>query len=158
MDLTIRAAEPGEYAVLGEIIAEAYLGESLLDGPKDPYLLKLRAVGQRAAEAEVLVALDAHGAVLGGVTYAAPGTPWRDIAGPDEAEFRMLAVAREGRGRGWERPSCGRASSAPGPPTACGRWCCRRSRPCSQPIGSTVGSAFCGPPNGTGNRCRDYGS
>ncbi|MFD8406221.1 GNAT family N-acetyltransferase [Streptomyces anulatus] len=100
MDLTIRAAEPGEYAVLGEIIAEAYLGESLLDGPQDPYLLKLRAVGQRAAEAEVLVALDAHEAVLGGVTYAAPGTPWRDIAGPDEAEFRMLAVAREGRGRG----------------------------------------------------------
>ncbi|MEV8450281.1 GNAT family N-acetyltransferase, partial [Streptomyces parvus] len=100
MDLTIRAAEPAEYAVLGGIIAEAYLGDDLLDGPQDPYLLKLQAVEQRAVEAEVLVALDADGAVLGGVTYAAPGTPWRDIAGPDEAEFRMLAVARAGRGRG----------------------------------------------------------
>ncbi|ARI52354.1 MULTISPECIES: GNAT family N-acetyltransferase [Streptomyces] len=100
MDLTIRVAEPAEYAVLGEIIAEAYLGDGLLDGPADPYLLKLRAVEQRAAEAEVLVALDADGVVLGGVTYAAPGTPWRDISGPDEAEFRMLAVARAGRGRG----------------------------------------------------------
>lgn len=50
-----RAAAPGEYAVLGGIIAEAYLGDGLLDGPQDPYLLKLRAVGQRAAEAEVLV-------------------------------------------------------------------------------------------------------
>lgn len=44
--------------------------------------------------------LDADGVVLGGVTYAAPGTPWRDISGPDEAEFRMPAVARAGRGRG----------------------------------------------------------
>ncbi|WP_432112150.1 GNAT family N-acetyltransferase [Streptomyces sp. YPW6] len=100
MDLTIRVAEPAEYAVLGGIIAGAYLGDDLLDGPQDPYLLELRAVERRAAEAEVLVALDANGVVLGGVTYAAPGTPWCDIAGPDEAEFRMLAVAREGRGRG----------------------------------------------------------
>ncbi|MFJ6439352.1 GNAT family N-acetyltransferase [Streptomyces sp. NPDC091649] len=100
MDLTIRVAEPGEYALLGGITAEAYLGDGLLDGPEDPYLLKLRAVEQRAAEAEVLVALDADGSVLGGVTYAAPGTVWRDIAGPDEADFRMLAVARAGRGRG----------------------------------------------------------
>ncbi|MGW4035513.1 GNAT family N-acetyltransferase [Streptomyces sp. NPDC004778] len=100
MDLTIRVAEPAEYGVLGEIVAEAYLGDGLLDGPQDPYLRKLRAVEQRAAEAESLVALDADGVVLGGVTYAAPGTPWRDIAGPDEAEFRMLAVARAGRGRG----------------------------------------------------------
>lgn len=65
MDLTIRVAEPGEYAVLGGIIAEAYLGDDLLDGPQDPYLLKLRAVEQRAAEAEVLVALDADGACSG---------------------------------------------------------------------------------------------
>lgn len=46
MDLTIRVAEPAEYAVLGGIIAEAYLGDDLLDGPQDPYLLKLRAVEQ----------------------------------------------------------------------------------------------------------------
>ncbi|WP_030704037.1 MULTISPECIES: GNAT family N-acetyltransferase [unclassified Streptomyces] len=100
MDVTIRAAAPAEHAALGAITAEAYLGDGLLDGPGDPYLARLRAVERRAAEAEVLVAVDPEGALLGGVTYAAPGTPWRDIAGPDEAEFRMLAVARAGRGRG----------------------------------------------------------
>ncbi|MFJ2026096.1 GNAT family N-acetyltransferase [Streptomyces sp. NPDC087897] len=100
MKVTVRAADPAEHAVLGEIIAEAYLGDGLLDGPRDPYLLKLRAVEQRAAEAEVLVAVAPEGAVLGGVTYVPPGAPWCDIAGPDEAEFRMLAVARAGRGRG----------------------------------------------------------
>ena len=55
---------------------------------------------RRAAEADVLVAVGADGRVLGGVTYAPPGNPWADIAGPDEAEFRMLAVAREARGLG----------------------------------------------------------
>lgn len=38
----------------------------------------------------------------GVVTYAGPGTPWHDVAGPDEAAFRVPAVARAGRGRDWE--------------------------------------------------------
>ncbi|MGW1228022.1 GNAT family N-acetyltransferase [Streptomyces sp. NPDC001515] len=101
MDMTIRPVDPSEHALLGEITAEAYLGDGLLDfGADDPYLVHLRDVARRAAEAEVLVAADAGGRVLGGVTYAAPGNPWADIAGPDEAEFRMLAVAREARGAG----------------------------------------------------------
>ncbi len=117
MDLAIRAAEPAEYAVLGGIIAEAYLGDDLLDGPQDPYLLKLRAVEQRAAEAEVLVALDADGAVLGGVTYAAPGTPWRDIAGrtrPNSDAGRGLRGARTGVGEALVRACVDRARSTAG--------------------------------------------
>lgn len=101
MDLTIRPIRPAEHAVLGEITAEAYLGDGLLDfGADDPYLVHLRDVALRAAEAEVLVAADARDRVLGGVTYAPPGNRWADIAAADEAEFRMLAVSREARGAG----------------------------------------------------------
>ncbi|MEU8625750.1 GNAT family N-acetyltransferase [Streptomyces sp. NPDC048669] len=101
MDITIRPVVPAEYTVLGEITAEAYLGDGLLDfGADDPYLTQLRDVARRAAEAEVLVAADARGRVLGGVTYAPPGNRWADIAAADEAEFRMLAVSREARGAG----------------------------------------------------------
>ncbi|HEY9439171.1 MAG TPA: GNAT family N-acetyltransferase, partial [Streptomyces sp.] len=91
MDVTIRPVRPEEYEALGTLTADAYLGDGLLDfGADDPYLSELRAVGRRAAGAEVLVAVGADGErLLGGVTYAAPGSPWADIAAPDEAEFRM---------------------------------------------------------------------
>ncbi|MBD2833775.1 GNAT family N-acetyltransferase [[Kitasatospora] papulosa] len=101
MDVTIRPVRAEEYEALGEITAQAYLGDGLLDfGTGDPYLEQLRAVGRRAAEALVLAAVDAGGELLGGVTYVAPGSPWADVAGPDEAEFRMLAVSGTARGRG----------------------------------------------------------
>lgn len=100
MDITIRAAAPAEYAELGEITAQAYLTDGHLDyNENDAYLNVLRDVAGRAARAEVLVA-ERGGRLLGGVTFAAPGSPLADIAGPDEAEFRMLAVARDGRGQG----------------------------------------------------------
>ncbi|MEV8409343.1 hypothetical protein AB0R12_27205, partial [Streptomyces niveus] len=65
---TIRAAEPAEYAALGEITARAYLDDGLLDfGADDPYLERLRDVAGRAAGAEVLVAVDAGEGEGGGV-------------------------------------------------------------------------------------------
>ncbi|MFI9060792.1 GNAT family N-acetyltransferase [Streptomyces sp. NPDC053429] len=101
MDITIRRALPAEYATLGDITARAYLDDGLLTyGEDDPYLARLRDVAGRAAAAEVLVAVLGDGRVVGGVTFAAPGSALCDIARADEAEFRMLAVAREGRGRG----------------------------------------------------------
>ncbi|MEU8707140.1 GNAT family N-acetyltransferase [Streptomyces sp. NPDC048565] len=101
MDLSIRPVRTAEFADLGEITAQAYIGDGLLDfGADDPYLEQLRAVERRATEAEVLVAVDADGRLLGGVTYVAPGSPWSDIATRDEAEFRMLAVSPGARGRG----------------------------------------------------------
>ena len=97
----IRAAEAAEHGLLGEITARAYLNDGLLDfGEDDPYLASLRDVAARAAGAEVLVAAGADGEVLGGVTYAAGGTAWANVAGAGEAEFRMLAVASAARGRG----------------------------------------------------------
>lgn len=100
MDFVIRRATAEEYDTLGEITAQAYLRDGLLDfGEDDAYLHELRAVARRAAAAEVLVAA-ADGVVLGGVTFVPSGGPMADIARPGEAEIRMLAVAREARGRG----------------------------------------------------------
>ncbi|MET7619518.1 GNAT family N-acetyltransferase [Streptomyces sp. NPDC005408] len=103
MDITTRPASPHEYAALGHLTADAYLLDGLLDfGESDEYLDTLRDVAARAgdADAEVLVAVDGSGALLGGVTFVSGSGPWADIAGPGEAEFRMLAVARDARGRG----------------------------------------------------------
>ncbi|MEU5521791.1 GNAT family N-acetyltransferase [Streptomyces sp. NPDC047860] len=100
MDIVIRPVRAGEYEELGEITAGAYLLDGLLDfGESDAYLGELRDVAKRAAAAEVLVATE-RGALLGGVTFVPGPGPMADIAGPGEAEIRMLAVARAGRGRG----------------------------------------------------------
>lgn len=110
MDIVIRPVVPGEHTVLGEITARAYLGDGLLDlAEDDPYLRVLRDVPGRAARAEVLVAAEpavtagtaaAGTAVLGGVTYVRGPGPLADLAGPGEAEIRMLAVSHEARRRG----------------------------------------------------------
>ncbi|MET9430284.1 MULTISPECIES: GNAT family N-acetyltransferase [unclassified Streptomyces] len=111
MDITIRAVRPEEYEALGELTAQAYLGDGLLAfADSDEYLIELRDVARRAAEAEVLVAVE-RGAVepgavqqaerlLGGVTFTAGGGPLAELAGDGEAEIRMLAVARADRRRG----------------------------------------------------------
>lgn len=100
MDIVIRPVEPGEYEPLGDITAQAYLRDGLLDfGESDAYLGELRDVARRAAAAEVLVATEG-GALLGGVTFVPSGGPMADIARPGEAEIRMLAVAHDARGRG----------------------------------------------------------
>ncbi|MYQ44444.1 GNAT family N-acetyltransferase [Streptomyces sp. SID4985] len=100
MDFLIRQARPDEYAELGEITAQAYLQDGLLDfGEGDAYLAELRDVAKRAAAAEVLVAVR-DGVLLGGVTFVPSGGPMSDIAGAGEAEIRMLAVAHAGRGQG----------------------------------------------------------
>ncbi|MER6121532.1 GNAT family N-acetyltransferase [Streptomyces sp. NPDC001795] len=100
MDIVIRPVAPGEYTTLGEITAQAYLQDGLLDfGESDAYLGELKDVAKRAAAAEVLVAVEGRG-VLGGVTFVPDGGPMADIARPSEAEIRMLAVAHAARGRG----------------------------------------------------------
>ncbi|MGW1909246.1 GNAT family N-acetyltransferase [Streptomyces sp. NPDC002076] len=100
MDIVIRQVTPEEYDALGEITAQAYLQDGLLDfGESDWYLGELRDVAKRAAAAQVLVAVR-DGALLGGVTFVPSPGPMADIARPGEAEIRMLAVAHAGRGQG----------------------------------------------------------
>ncbi|MGW6390754.1 GNAT family N-acetyltransferase [Streptomyces sp. NPDC055103] len=101
MDFTIRAVRPEEYEELGELTGRTYLNDGLLlHGEDDFYLAVLRDTARRAREAEVLVAVDEDGRIIGGVTFAPGSTPWADIAVAGEAEFRMLVVAPEARGRG----------------------------------------------------------
>ncbi|MGW0531659.1 GNAT family N-acetyltransferase [Streptomyces sp. NPDC003032] len=100
MDITIRHAHPEEYEALGALTAQAYLDGGHLDfGTEDPYLAVLRDVAARAADADILVAVD-DAKTLGCVTYVPSGGPMADIARENQAEIRMLAVSPEARGRG----------------------------------------------------------
>lgn len=86
--LEIRAARPDEYAAVGELCVAAY---ARAHGVSEGYAATLRDVAGRAADAEVLVAVD-DGRPAGTVTLIADGGRSHEIAGPDEAEFRFLAV------------------------------------------------------------------
>lgn len=100
MDISIRGVRPEELDAVGELTAAAYLDDGLLSA-EDPYLARLRDAADRAAHAEVLVATDgSSGAVLGAVTFAPLGSHYAELAGPGEAEFRMLAVSPAARRRG----------------------------------------------------------
>ena len=94
----MRLARPEDHAAVGDLVAAAY--DAFLLGPDDPYSLRLRDSATRAAEAELWVATGADGELLGTVTFCPDGSPWREIAGPDEGEFRMLAVSPAAQGRG----------------------------------------------------------
>lgn len=102
MDITVRPARDAELDEVGELTAQAYLGDGLLTfGSEDEYLVKLRDARGRAADSDVLVATSAgEPSVLGAVAFVGDGGAYADIAGPGEGEFRMLAVRPEGRGRG----------------------------------------------------------
>jgi ribosomal protein S18 acetylase RimI-like enzyme len=97
-EVTIRQARPAEYAVAGELTVAAYRASGFTEADS-PYATKLADGRTRAREAELWVAVDAD-AVLGTVTMAPPGSPWAQVAGPADLEFRMLAVGPAARGRG----------------------------------------------------------
>ena len=98
--MRIRAARPEEYAAVGELTARVYVEDGFV--PTDfPYVVTLRDAATRAEQAELLVALDDGGRLLGSVTFAFAGSPYAELAkGPDEAAFRMLVVEPAARGRG----------------------------------------------------------
>ena len=96
MSLTIRPATPSEFAAVGELCVSAYAG--LL--PHDHFYLDvLRDAAGRAADAELLVAVD-DDELLGTVTFVPSGGPLAEISRADESEFRMLAVSPAAQGRG----------------------------------------------------------
>lgn len=91
-------ATPALYDEIGAVTVAAY--GPFLEGDDDPYVARLADVALRDREAEVWVALDDDGAVLGNVTYCPPGSHWREISRGAEGEFRMLAVSPAAQGRG----------------------------------------------------------
>ena len=94
--MEIRSAHPNEHAALGEICLRAYRH---LGSVSDGYAAKLRDVAGRAQTDSVLTAVNRDG-LLGCVTVILGDSPWREISGPDEGEFRMLAVDPAAQGRG----------------------------------------------------------
>ncbi len=98
--MRLRRARLQDHLPAGEVTVAAYADFTL--GPDDPYVERLRDAGRRDREAELWVATpdDRDDEILGCVTICPQGSPWRELAGPDEGEFRMLAVAPIARGQG----------------------------------------------------------
>jgi ribosomal protein S18 acetylase RimI-like enzyme len=99
VSFTIRLADPSEYAEIGALTVAAYVSEGLVPAGSS-YDAVLRDAASRAEKAELWVAVDAGGDLLGTVTYCLPGSPYRELGRDDEGEFRMLAVSPAARGRG----------------------------------------------------------
>jgi ribosomal protein S18 acetylase RimI-like enzyme len=102
--LVVRPALPPEYDYVGRLTVAAYEADGqLVTGNRYGRVLADVAARAQATATEVLVAVDeASGQVLGGVTFVRPGSPYAELSGPGEAEFRMLAVdpAAQRRGAG----------------------------------------------------------
>ena len=95
--LEIRPAWPAEFPAVADVCEAAYA--RFLES--EHYLAVLRDVARRAVEAQLLVAAEPDGgSVVGTVTFVPDGGPLGEIAGPHEAEFRMLAVDPAAQGRG----------------------------------------------------------
>ncbi|MFG1841940.1 GNAT family N-acetyltransferase [Micromonospora sp. NPDC049175] len=96
----VRPAEPADFPTVARLTVAAYEADGQLKG-EHGYGEVLADVATRAASGAVLVAVDeATEAVLGSVTFVLPGTPYAELSGPGEAEFRMLAVDPGAQGRG----------------------------------------------------------
>ncbi|MFF5258976.1 GNAT family N-acetyltransferase [Actinomadura viridis] len=96
--VTVRPARPDEYARVGELTVEVYVHGGLVS-PSSGYVHTLRDAADRATATELLVA-EVGGEIAGAVAYCPPGSRYAELAGPDEAEFRMLAVLERARGGG----------------------------------------------------------
>lgn len=98
----MRRAEAADFPGVARLTVAAYEADGQLKG-ENGYADVLADVARRAAHGEVLVAVDeVAGDLLGSVTFVLPGSPYAELSGPGEAEFRMLAVdpAAQGRGAG----------------------------------------------------------
>jgi ribosomal protein S18 acetylase RimI-like enzyme len=101
--LTIREARPDELAAVGEIRIRAYVAGGFLS-PDSGYAPRLRTLGT-GGEGTILVAV-AGGQILGTVMLVMhPQTS--EIAAPDEAEIRALAVTPGTQGMGVGRSLLG---------------------------------------------------
>jgi GNAT superfamily N-acetyltransferase len=98
--MQIRPVRPDEYEPLGDLTVAAYAGIDA-DSLDDGYADELRDIAGRVRDAEVYVAVDDDGCVLGGVTYVpGPSSAAAEFTDEDAAGIRMLAVVPTAQGRG----------------------------------------------------------
>ena len=93
--MVIRRARAADLDAAGEVTVAAYA--EFTTGPDDHYIALLRDAARRDREAELWVAAR-DDEVVGTVTVALPGSPWREIGGTTRG-VRMLAVAPSARRR-----------------------------------------------------------
>ena len=90
---------PAEFSAVGELVVGAYEAAGVLAGDSR-YRSVLADTAGRAAKAAVYVVHDDAGRLVATVTVATPGSPYVQVAGPGELEFRMLAVDPAAAGHG----------------------------------------------------------
>jgi len=99
--IQVRRARPAEHAAVAELTAGVYRAGGWADGGYEPVL---RDVAGRAAQAQVLVAVDrgpeTADRLVGAVTVATRGGPYAEQAQAGEAVVRMLVTDPAERGRG----------------------------------------------------------
>ncbi|SDD76840.1 GNAT family N-acetyltransferase [Rhodococcus tukisamuensis] len=96
--IEIRPAGPADFEAVAALTMDVYVNGGFVH-EESAYVEKLQDTEGRAEQAEVVVAV-ANGEIVGSVTVAEPESPFADVAGPGELEFRMLAVAPTARGKG----------------------------------------------------------
>jgi ribosomal protein S18 acetylase RimI-like enzyme len=95
--LTVGPAGPADFARIAELTVGVYTAEDL--APRE-YLPELADVAGRADRAELLVARDGDGRVVGSVALVLTGDFGEVTRSADEGAFRMLAVDPAVRDRG----------------------------------------------------------
>jgi predicted N-acetyltransferase YhbS len=96
--IVVRTAAPDDFRAIAELTVDAYEAGGHLDAGED-YRTTLADVAGRASAGEVLVAVEDRD-VLGAVLFLRSGSAYSELAGPGEAEFRMLAVSPRAQRRG----------------------------------------------------------
>ena len=105
MTFAIRRADPADFTAVADLTVQAYVVDGHL-APDSLSAAVLADSASRADAAELWVAVgeaeatDGREAVLGSVTFAAPGSELTQVAGDTEGEVRMLAVASSARQHG----------------------------------------------------------
>ncbi len=95
--LAVDRARPDDFARIGQLTSDVYLGGGLASAA---YGEQLRDVAGRADRAELLVARDDEGRVVGSVALVLEGDFGEVTESDDEAAFRMLVVDPAVQGRG----------------------------------------------------------
>jgi len=96
--VVIREATPEEHDEIGRVTAEAYRGYVR----DEAYLERIANVRDRAPRTQILVAVDADGAIVGSLTLelSTRVNPQDDPLEEHRAHIRMLGVAPAAQGRG----------------------------------------------------------
>ncbi|MGY2084573.1 GNAT family N-acetyltransferase [Blastococcus sp. SYSU DS0539] len=95
--LHVEVAGPGDHARVAQLTVDVYVGGDLAS---IGYAAELADVDGRARRAQLLVARDGTGRIVGSVAFVPDGEFGEVLESADEAGFRMLVVDPEAQGRG----------------------------------------------------------